>query len=74
MVNDTFRAIFGSSSPNNAPPPSNDPAETLPRQGKRITRQENLFPIFVSPSKNTQAPPQMIVQNFFPRQGIFNPR
>ena len=25
-------------------PPSNDPAETLPRQGEMMTRQENLFP------------------------------
>ena len=25
-------------------PPSNDPAETLPRQGKRMTRQESVFP------------------------------
>ena len=25
-------------------PPSNDPAETLPRQGGMMTRQQNLFP------------------------------
>ena len=38
------QVTFGAKSLLSLTPPSNDPAETLPRRGSMMTRQENLFP------------------------------
>ena len=47
-------------------PPSNDPAETLPRQGKMMPHQENVFPHQVwlwksAPRVSVVFPPEIII-------------